>query len=100
VLDEASARFALARRFRAAGLRIREDVVLALPTGELTVDGYDPAARVGYEYVDAAELAAGPTLAVRAVLAVNGHRVLVIEATDAAGLERAVEPFVAALAAP
>jgi hypothetical protein len=100
-LDEASARVALAARFRAAGLRIREDVRLAGTGYELTVDGFDPERGVGYEYDAAGErgsdlgdgeadaLARDPAL-----------RILVLAACAPPELEAQAARFLAALSSP
>lgn len=90
-LDEASARFLVAARFRAAGLRIVEDVALRAGDTDITLDGFDPARRVGYEYVAAEERAAARPAEI------TGARVLVIESADAAAIERAVDRFLAGL---
>jgi hypothetical protein len=80
---EAEARLLLAERFRAAGFRVRQDVRV----GGATLDGADPQRRVGFEYVAAAEAGA------ETVAEVVGWRVLVVAATDAAGVAAAADAF-------
>ena len=97
LLSEAAARSILARRFRAAGLRVRYDVLLTRPGAfDITVDGYDPARKVGFEYVDAAERDTDLHAAERDALARDPeHRVLVVDAIDAAGLDVQITRFLA-----
>jgi glucose/arabinose dehydrogenase len=95
-LDEASARRLLAARFRAAGLRMVADVALAVDGVMLVADGFDPARKVGYEYVarDDVALDAGA----RARLARSAAlRILVVDAAPAAAVERAAADFLAEL---
>lgn len=97
VLSEAAARAILARRFRAAGFRVRYDVPIARPGAfDVTVDGYDPVRQVGFEYVDTAERDTDLHAAERAALERDpAHRILVVDATDAAGLEARITRFLA-----
>jgi hypothetical protein len=100
-LDEASARRLIAARFRAAGLRVVEDVALEVDGVSLVADGFDPVRRVGYEYVAAEERGLELDAAERARLAdLAAVRVLVAEPAAAAELERAVEAFLAGLPPP
>lgn len=96
-LSEAAARALLAERFRAAGLRIRYDVPLARPGSfALTVDGYDPERHIGFEYVAVAERGTDLDDAERVALARDrDHGILVVDATDAAGLDAASTSFLA-----
>ena len=97
-LDEATARRVLAARFRAAGLRILEDVALEIDGVTLVADGFDPVRRVGYEYIAAeerdVELDAGERERLAAMPAV---RILVTEEAAAGDLERAADAFLAEL---
>ncbi len=97
-LDEATARRVLAGRFRAAGLRIVEDVPLETGGVTLVADGFDPARRVGYEYIAAeerdVELDAGERERLAGMTAV---RVLVTDAAAAGDLEHAADAFLAEL---
>lgn len=99
-LDEASARRLFAGRFRAAGLRIVEDVTLDVDGVTLVVDGFDPARRVGYEYVAAEEQGVELDQGERERLAgLAAVRILVAEPAPAAELERAIAAFLAELPA-
>ncbi len=100
-LDEASARLLIAGRLRAVGLRVVADVPLGAGGVEVTLDGFDPARRIGYEYVAADERGHDLEDAERERLAgVAGTRVLVIDSGDAEAVESAVERFLAAGAGP
>jgi hypothetical protein len=100
-LDEASARRLIAARLRAAGLRVVEDVPLRADGLDVTLDGFDPARRVGYEYVAADERGADLDDGERARLAGLGDaRVLVVDSAGAEQVTAAVERFAADLAAP
>jgi hypothetical protein len=97
VLSEAEARAILAERFRAAGFRVRYDVPIARPGAfELTVDGYDPERGIGFEYVAVDERGTDLDDSERAALARDReHRILIVDATDAAGLDALVSAFLA-----
>ena len=105
-LSEAAARTLITERFRAAGLRIRYDVPVVQsggdPAFELTVDGYDPQARIGFEYVAASEVDTDLTAAERAALALDSeHRILVLDEVSEAerdALLAAVDRFLRFLA--
>lgn len=84
-LTEAQARALLAERFRAAGLRIRQDV----PVGGVTLDGADPQKHIGYEYVAEGDVDAAPKA--------DGWSILIIEATDVAQLTARVDAFLGEL---
>lgn len=100
-LDEAEARRLLAARFRAAGLRVVEDVPLEVDGAALVVDGFDPARRIGYEYLAADELGLELGPAEREALAASrAVRLLVHEPAAAGALERAAEAFLAELPPP
>jgi len=93
-LDEAVARAQLARLFRAAGLRVRYDVVRTGPGYSLTVDGLDPARGIGFEYVAVEERGTDLEPAEQRALAASGEAILVIEATDdAAAIEARAADF-------
>jgi len=95
-LDEAGARLLIASRLRAAGLRVVADVPLSADGVEVTLDGFDPARRIGYEYVAADERGADLDDAERARLAgLAGATVLVIDSGDAEAVASAVERFLA-----
>jgi hypothetical protein len=105
-LTEAAARALLAERFRAAGFRVRYDVQVAREGAfALTVDGYDPARRVGFEYVAEAEAGADLDPDERTALARDHEqRILIIDAAGAAGAADEVrglaERFLQALDTP
>jgi hypothetical protein len=98
-LTEAAARVLLAERFRAAGLRVRYDVQVARDGAfALTVDGYDPARRVGFEYVAENETGGALDLDQRTALARDPeHRILLIDATGDAEIRAQTERFLQAL---
>ena len=50
MLNEITGRTILKEAFEAQGFQITEDYVLSAGQTEVRLDGYDPAARVGYEY--------------------------------------------------
>jgi hypothetical protein len=98
-LDEAGARFLLAARFRAAGFRIVADVPLSEGDVALTVDGFDPERRVGYEYVAAEERGVELDEAERDRLArLAGVTVLVMDAADAAAVSALADRFLSGIA--
>jgi hypothetical protein len=100
-LDEASARQLIAARLRAAGLRVVEDVPLRAEGLDVTLDGFDPARRVGYEYVAADERGADLDDGERARLAgLADTRVLVVDSAGAEEVTAAVERFAASLGVP
>lgn len=94
-LSEEAARALLAQRFRAAGFRVRYDVAIARAGAfALTVDGYDPVHRVGFEYVATAERDTDLNAAERTALAhERSERILIVDAAGAAGLDAAVTRF-------
>lgn len=50
-LSEAEGREVLKARFEAAGFAIEEDHLLRAAGADVRLDGYDPRARVGYEFI-------------------------------------------------
>ena len=121
-VTEAVARALLARRFRDAGWRIRSDVrvtssgnsgdapdsvapdsdAAADPSAfELTVDGYDPEARIGFEYIDPSEAGADLSPTERTALASNStHRILIVDPADSDRVLELADRFLARHAAP
>jgi hypothetical protein len=99
-LDEVTARVLLSDRFRRAGYRIRHDVRLVVEENvEVTLDGFDPERRVGFEYVSPEEVGVAVAAAeIAALRRAPDLRVLVIEPTDEAGLAAQADAFLAALA--
>lgn len=102
VATEAVARAVLAERFRAAGFRVRHDVAVARPGSfEVTVDGYDPGARVGFEYVAAIERDTDLDAPERAALEQDAeHRILIIDAAPVSVIEDQAARFLGAHANP
>ncbi len=95
-LDEGPARRLVAGRFRDAGLRILEDVPLSAPVA-ITLDGFDPERRVGYEYVapeEARDLAEVDRAALRRG---TDPRVLVLTACGPSRCAAEIEAFLARL---
>jgi hypothetical protein len=94
-LSEAAARALLAERFRASGLRVRYDVPVARDDAfALTVDGYDPVRRVGFEYVADDERDTDLDDDERAALARDPEqRILIVDAADAAAVDALAERF-------
>jgi hypothetical protein len=101
-LSEAAARALLSERFRAAGFRVRYDVLVTRDGAfALTVDGYDPAHRVGFEYVATAERDTDLDAAERAALArEREQRILIVDAADSADLEAEAARFLDEASAP
>jgi hypothetical protein len=106
-VQERTACAQLKRRFEAAGFRIAENVLFDEDGVRFEIDGFDAARRVGYEYTTA-EAGDGWDVDsdVVAALAERGQRgavhVLVVDeadAPDAAALDRAIDAFLAGLAA-
>lgn len=95
-IAEAYARLLLGDRFRAAGLRILADRRVSGDGYDVTLDGWDPARRVGYEYIAAGEVGTDVDPTERAALAADSTlHVLVIDATTAAGVIAAADQFLA-----
>lgn len=98
-LDEGPARRLLAGRFRDAGLRVVEDVALAAPVA-ITLDGFDPERRIGFEYVapeEARDLAANDRAALER--STDPH-VLVVTACGPERCAAQADAFLAALPPP
>jgi hypothetical protein len=94
--DEATARRILATHFRAAGLRIVADVPLRESGVALVVDGYDPARRIGYEYIAPEEEGIELDRRERAQLSRLGEiQLLVLSPRTAEEIERDAERFLA-----
>lgn len=100
--SETVARALLFNRFREAGFRIRYDVPVREPGRfEFTADGYDPAARVGYEYIAQGERDTDLRAAEMSALGRTGeYRILVLEAAAPEALSAPVERFLARLPDP
>jgi hypothetical protein len=95
-VSEAEARTILAARFRAAGYRVRHDVRVAGEGFELTVDGYDPESRVGFEYVAPAERDTDLVAEERAPLARDpSYRILILDPMTRTALDEQAGAFLA-----
>ena len=93
---EAEARALLARQFRLAGFRIREDVTITAPRFHVTLDGLDPARGVGYEYIASNEIDSDLTAQeARALAADERSLVLVLLPVDPVQLQRRAAAFLA-----
>lgn len=99
--SESAARALLDRRFRAAGFRIVNDVRVVTSTAALTCDGYDPARKVGFEYIAAAERGTDVSRAeIAALAAQRTYRLLVVQAAPLAAVDAAAQRFLHALKTP
>jgi hypothetical protein len=95
-VSEAEARTILAARFRAAGFRVRHDVRVAGNGFELTVDGYDPESRVGFEYIAPDERDTDLVAEERAHLAREPtYRILILDPMSAPAVEAHADAFLA-----
>lgn len=95
-IAEAYARLLLGARFRAAGLRILADRRVTGDGYDVTLDGWDPSRRIGYEYVAAGEVGTDLDDTERAALAADSTlHVLVIDATTAARVTAEADQFLA-----
>ena len=99
-VSEAVARAVLADHFRQAGYRIRYDVHIEEPGRfTLTVDGYDPRQRVGYEYIAADESGTDLLAAERTFLESQSElAILIVEPQSAAELSRTARDFLGRVA--
>lgn len=100
-LDEVTARLLLAERFRAAGLRVRYDVRLTGAGYDLTVDGFDPERRIGFEYIAPSELHTDLDRAEPDhVAADDTMQILIIGPADEPTVMAAVDAFLTHVAPP
>lgn len=99
--SEMVARALLAEQFRRAGYRVRYDVTVGEPGRfEFTVDGYDPEARVGYEYIALEERETDLVESeLRALANESDYRILVLDAAAPEALTGLAEAFLDALPA-
>lgn len=97
-ISEAAARALLASALRDAGLRILHDVRVQGPGYDITLDGWDPARRIGFEYIAPEEIDTDLAPAEREALAAAADlRILVLDAADQSSLESRLSAFVAGL---
>jgi len=100
-LGEAAARALLAGALREAGLRILHDVRVQGPGYDITLDGWDPARRVGFEYIAPEEVDTDLAASEReALTAATDLHVLILDAADHPTIESRLATFVASLGAP
>jgi len=93
-ISENQARLELDRMFREAGFRILNDELLVSLAIEVTLDGYDPEERVGYEYIDSSEATLSMGSQERAALGSDGH-ILILEACSLPELRQRAAAFLA-----
>ena len=93
VASEVEAREVLRRHFREAGLRVISDVRLHGDGYDITVDGYDPDRKIGFEYVASDEVNTDVAAGEREALAASDNRVLLVDATSAAALTMLARAF-------
>jgi hypothetical protein len=99
-LGEVDARAYLGDRFRAAGLRVRYDVRVEGDGYGLTVDGYDPERRIGFEYIAPDEVDTDVSPAERARMAADQReRILLVGPLDRTALHAATDAFLQMLPA-
>jgi len=91
-IDEAHARVVLNESFRNAGLRVLADVEVAVGGRAVTIDGFDPDKRIGFEYSASQELPVQAGLE-KACEAETSARILVVDATDEATLRARAAAF-------
>jgi hypothetical protein len=98
-LGEIEARLEAADRFRRAGYRIRQDVRITRPGAyDVTLDGWDPQRRVGYEYIAPEEVGLDLTTRERVELARDTSlRVLILDRTSRAETIALIDAFLAEL---
>jgi hypothetical protein len=95
-MSEAGARILLSRAFRAAGYRILNDVPVRGAGYQVTLDGFDPKRKVGFEYVDPRERGADLDTAERAALARSELKVLIVDAAHGPAVEAMAKAFLRA----
>jgi hypothetical protein len=100
-LGEVEARLVAADRFRRAGFRIRQDVRITRPGAyDVTLDGWDPQRRVGYEYIAPEEVGLDLDAAERAALARDASlQVLILDRTTRDETLALIEAFLRDLTA-
>lgn len=96
--SESEARAVLAERFREAGFRVRYDVTLLIGGDfEMTVDGYDPGSKVGFEYVAAEERDTDLSVDERAALGrLSEYRILIVDPAPLGLVTDQADQFLAA----
>jgi hypothetical protein len=102
-MDERNACALLKQRFEAAGFHIEENRPFDEAGVQFEIDGFDPEARVGYEYISS-EAGDGWDVDATVVAALEARRkkgevhVLFVDEADAARLGELADAFLASLA--
>jgi hypothetical protein len=97
-LAEVAARTLLAGALRAGGLRILQDVRVQGTGYDVTLDGWDPARRIGFEYIAPEEVDTDLDAAEREALAADQSlQVLILDAGAEGAIQPALDRFIAAL---
>lgn len=92
-VDEATARKVLDDAFTAARLKVQHDYTLRVGDNLLTLDGFDPIAKIGYQYVShgdvdvVTDFDAAAERAIRELDAAGKVRVLIVHDGDVADVE-------------
>ncbi len=99
-LAEVAARSLLAGALREGGLRILQDVRVQGTGYDVTLDGWDPARRIGFEYIAAEEVDTDLDAAERTALAADKTlTVLILDAAAEGAIQPKLDGFIAALPA-
>jgi len=104
-MDERNACALLKQRFEAAGFHIEENRPFDEAGVQFEIDGFDPEARVGYEYISS-EAGDGWDVDAKVVAALEARRekgevhVLFVDEADASRLGELADAFLASLAKP
>jgi hypothetical protein len=97
-LAEVAARSLLAGALRGGGLRILQDVRVQGTGYDVTLDGWDPARRIGFEYIAPEEVDTDLDAAERAALAADATlTVLILDAAAEAAIQPRLDTFLASL---
>ena len=104
-MDERNACALLKQRFEAAGFKIEENRPFEEEGIAFELDGFDPAARVGYEYIsseagDSWDVDADVQAALEARRKKGEVHILFVDEADAAQLEERADAFLAGLKPP
>lgn len=98
-IDEGHARRLITQLMREAGYRIVYDSPLSVPGARATIDGLDPAAGIGFEYIARTEQNLDLTATEIARLrALPSPRILIIEGGTAEAVEADTRAFIRSIA--
>ena len=100
ILGESEARAVLSAMFRTNGFRVVYDVRVTTANVEVTLDGFDPARKVGFEYIDTSERGVDLSAEEKDALGRTDNRILIVTATDRANLERQARAFLVSVNKP